>query len=127
MAEMSLAKRLGVKAGQRMAVVNAPVGFREQLQPLPDGATLVETLSGALDCALVFTREQAAVERDGLAALAAVKSGGLVWLAYPKLTSKVKTDITRDRGWDAVYGAGWRPVSIVGIDEMWSALRFRPE
>lgn len=127
MTEMSLTKKLGLKPGQRAAVLNAPDGFRERLGPLPEGTELVETLRGTFDCVLVFAREQAVVERDGMAALAAVKRGGLVWLAYPKLTSKMKTDLTRDRGWDAVFAAGWRPVALIAIDETWSALRFRPE
>ncbi|HEX6818960.1 MAG TPA: hypothetical protein VF120_11340 [Ktedonobacterales bacterium] len=127
MAETTLAKKLGLKPGQRMALLNAPDGFRERLHPLPEGAELAETLHGAFDCALVFTREQAVVERDAPAVRAAVKPGGLLWLAYPKLTSKVKTDLTRDRGWDSMFAAGWRPVSLVAIDDIWSALRFRPE
>lgn len=127
MTEMSLAKKLGLKPGHRVAVLNAPARFRERIQPLPEGVDLAKTLSGAFDCVLAFTQNQAAVHRDGLAALAATKPGGLVWLAYPKQSARVKTDITRDRGWDAVFAAGWRPVSLISIDDTWSALRFRPE
>ncbi|MFC5649655.1 hypothetical protein ACFPYJ_11085 [Paenibacillus solisilvae] len=50
----------------------------------------------------------------------------LFWITYPKQSSKVKTDINRDRLWAMVQDkSGYRPVSNVAIDEKWSALRFR--
>ena len=51
---------------------------------------------------------------------------GLLWLSYPEKSSKVKTDLTRDVLWALVEPAGWRPVTQVSIDEVWSAMRFRP-
>lgn len=38
----------------------------------------------------------------------------------------MKTDISRDAGWDAVHAAGWEGVAMVAIDDTWSAMRFRP-
>jgi hypothetical protein len=56
----------------------------------------------------------------------ALKPGGLMWVSYPKKSAKVETDISRDEGWDVVLADGWRPVTQVAFDDMWSALRFRP-
>ena len=50
----------------------------------------------------------------------------LVWVSYPKKTSKVAGDLSRDVVREAMSAVGWRAVSIVAIDEIWSALRFRP-
>ncbi len=50
---------------------------------------------------------------------------GRLWFAYPKKTGAIRTDITRDRGWDALAEAGFLPVAQVALDETWSALRFR--
>ena len=47
-------------------------------------------------------------------------------MAYPKISSGMKSDITRDQGWDAMKGAGWQGVALVSIDDVWSAMRFRP-
>ena len=58
--------------------------------------------------------------------MGALKLGGLLWFSYPKKSSKVETDITRDVGWDALGSTGLRPVTQVAIDDTWSALRFRP-
>jgi hypothetical protein len=127
MAETPLAKKLLLKSGQRVAIIQAPEGFRPVLRPLPEGIALVETLDGAFDLALVFVREKAAVDRVVPLAIAALKPGGVLWLAYPKKSGKVKTDITREVGWEAIYAIGWRPVTQIALDEVWSALRFRPE
>jgi hypothetical protein len=48
------------------------------------------------------------------------------WASYPKRSAKVATDLTRDHGWEAFATADWRPVTQVSIDDVWSALRFRP-
>ena len=52
--------------------------------------------------------------------------GALVWITYPKKTSGVESDLSREEVWAAMEGTGWRPVSQIAIDEVWSALRFRP-
>lgn len=51
---------------------------------------------------------------------------GLVWISYPKKTSQLKGNLSREVIREAMKGAGWRAVSIVAINEVWSALRFRP-
>ena len=127
MAETPLAKKLLLKPGQRVAIMQAPEGFRAALGPLAEGITVAETLDGPFDLGLVFVREKAAVDRLVPLAIAALTPGGVLWLAYPTKSGKVKTDITRDAGWEAVYAMGWRPVTQIALDEVWSALRFRPE
>ena len=127
MAETPLAKKLLLRPGQRVAIVQAPEGFRAALGPLPERITVAETLDGPFDLGLVFVREKAAVDRLVPLAIAALTPGGVLWLAYPKQSGKAKTDITRDVGWEAVYAMGWRPVTQIALDEVWSALRFRPE
>lgn len=47
-------------------------------------------------------------------------------MSYPKKSSKVKTDLTRDIGWDVVTDVGWTGIAQVSIDDTWSATRFRP-
>ena len=56
----------------------------------------------------------------------AAQTGAIVWCAWPKRTSGLETDLTRDEGWDALTSAGLRGVATVAIDDTWSGLRFRP-
>jgi hypothetical protein len=121
-----LAKKLQIKAGSRVLVLNPPEGYLERLEPLPDGVELAGAPGAAADVVHLFVRDRAELERDAATALGAVRPGGVLWASYPKQSAKVATDLTRDVGWDALAAAGWRVVSAVSIDDTWSALRFRP-
>mgnify|MGYP001587710911 CR=1 FL=1 len=59
-------------------------------------------------------------------ALGAVRRDGVLWVSYPKGSSKVKTDINRDSGWGPFNEAGFRAVTQIAVNDIWSALRFRP-
>jgi hypothetical protein len=125
MTTSSLAKKLQIKAGQHVSILNAPANYLAQLGPLPD-VTLVDKASGAFDVVQLFVKNVAELNRMGPAAIRAVKPDGVLWISYPKLSAKTDSDITRDVGWDVVKKAGLRPVTQVSIDDTWSALRFRP-
>ena len=122
---MPLYRKLGIKPGHRVLVLNAPDGYLEKLGA-PDGVQVTTTQEGEFDCVQAFMRSKADIDTHGPAAIEAVRPGGLVWFAYPKKSAKVKTDISRDVGWDAMTGAGWENVAQVSIDDTWSAGRFRP-
>ena len=129
MPESSLAKKLGIKPGQKLLILHAPEGYLRQLGELPEGAvvqTMDEGGEGSYDFVQVFVRNRADVDNFGARAVAALKRGGLLWFSYPKQSSKVETDITRDSGWGSLGTAGLRPVTQIAVDDTWSALRFRP-
>jgi hypothetical protein len=120
-----LAKRMQVKSGQRILAVNAPTDYAALLGELPDGATLVTRGDPAgADHVHVFVKDTHDLGRLGPKAIAGVHGGAVTWIAYPKKTSGVETDLTRDRGWEAVTGE-IDAVSQVAVDETWSALRFK--
>ncbi|MCL5960102.1 MAG: hypothetical protein M1358_12460 [Chloroflexi bacterium] len=126
MAEGSLAKKLQIKPGQRVAIINSPPGYLEQLGELPGGTEVADKPDGVFDFVQLFVKNVEELNRLAPAAIGAIKRDGVLWICYPKQSAKIKTDITRDVGWDTVREAGLRPVSLVSIDDVWSALRFRP-
>ena len=126
MAQSSLIKKLRIKPGQRIIVINPPPGYLDQLGDLPEGVGLANQPEDTFDFVHLFVKNVAELERLGPSALRAVKHDGLLWISYPKRSSKVETDISRDVGWDVIKEAGLRPVTQVSIDAVWSALRFRP-
>lgn len=126
MADTPLVKKLGLKPGMQAAILNAPPGYTELLGQLPEGVTLAERLDGLFDLVQLFVKGRSELERHAPAAIAAVKPDGLLWICYPKITSRLKSDITRDHGWEVVSAAGWGGVSMIAIDETWSAMRFKP-
>ncbi len=125
MAETSLIKKLAIKSGYKLLVLNAPDGYLQQLGPLPEGAELSTNGAGPFDFVQMFAYSKADVDSMADAAINALKPGGLLWFAYPKKSSKIKTDITRDIGWDTVLKTGFETVSAIAIDDTWSALRFK--
>ncbi len=122
----TLVKKLGIKPKQHITILNAPDGYREQLGELPADVELATTLNGIFDLVHVFVRDKAEIDQYAPTAIQAIKPGGLLWFSYPKKSAKIPTDISRDVGWDAVLNAGWRPVTLISIDDVWSAFRFRP-
>ena len=126
MGKTTLVGKLRMQPGQRTLIMNAPLGYVEGLDPLPEGIELVEDPEGKYDFVHLFAMDSAELKRHGPVALESVTYDGVLWISYPKRSSKVKTDLSRDMGWDVVANAGLRPVTQVSIDETWSALRFRP-
>jgi hypothetical protein len=126
MAETSVIKKLGIKPGHKLLILNAPEAYLITLSVLPEGVEVKTEAKGTFDAVQLFVYSKADVDQLAPAAIKAVKPGGLLWLSYPKKTSKIKTDINRDAGWDAVHKTGMEGVSLISIDDTWSAMRFRP-
>jgi hypothetical protein len=122
----SLAQKLRIQAGNRVLVLGAPEGFAAALAPLPEGVQSETTPQGSYDVVQLFVRDSTELERNLKMAIGAVRDGGILWIAWPKKTAKVTTDLTRDTLWSLVQPAGWGPVASVAIDDTWSGLRFKP-
>ena len=101
-----LGKRLRLQPGHRALILNAPDRYRELLGPLPEGIELGETAEGTFDFVHLFVQDRAELERWGPVAVEAVRYDGVLWLSYPKKSSKVATDLTRDTGWDLQMSSG---------------------
>ena len=119
-------KKLGLKPGMRALVVGAPSGYVGSLAPLPDRVEVSENLGSAHDFVQFFATKKSEIAKSAKKLLQSAGPGALVWITYPKKTSGVDSDLSREAVWAAMEGTGWRPVSQIAIDEIWSALRFRP-
>jgi len=126
MAENALVKKLKLKAGQRAAIVGAPGGYLGQLQPLPDGVDVSETLEGTFDWIQLFVQNRSELESVAPQAMAALKPESLLWISFPKGSSKIQTDLTRDTGWDVLKTADLKWVTLISVDPTWSAFALRP-
>jgi len=129
MADSNVFKKLGVKANQRMLILNLPEGYQYALGTLPPGVSVLNEADGTatFDCVQVFVHSRADVQKYAKTATSALKPGGMLWFSYPKKSSKIKTDISRDDGWDGLNALGLQGVSLISVDDTWSAMRFRPD
>jgi hypothetical protein len=126
MAENALVKKLRLKAGQRAAIIHAPAGYLDTLQLLPERVELAETLDGTLDWVQIFLKTQAELAAIVPSLLQSLGPATLVWLCFPKGTSKIQTDLTRDEGWEALKGAELKWVTLISVNDTWSAYAVRP-
>jgi hypothetical protein len=129
MTENALAKKLKLKPGQRGDIIGAPDGYVKMLSPLPEGPQIVERLSGQLDWIQVFVKNKAEIDRLAPRAAKALKPEGMLWISFPKGASKIQTDLTRDKGWEALQALDLKWLTLVSVDDTWSAFalrRYRP-
>ena len=120
-----LAQKLQIKSG-KLIVLNAPKGYAEQLTAALNHLTVSTRASGQAEAVLLFVNSLAEVAERTPKAIKAVKPDGMLWIAYAKGTSNVKTDVNRDKLWVAVQPIGWQPVRQIALDDVWSAMRFKP-
>ena len=122
----SLAQKMKIKPGQRIAIVGAPDGYRSELGELPAGVELSEQLAGVFDWVQIFVRNKAELDALLPQVLGALGPASLLWIAFPKGSSKIQTDLTRDVGWDAVQQADLKWINLISINPTWSAFSLRP-
>jgi hypothetical protein len=123
-----LATKLGLRAGHRVRLVAPPEGFLAALEPLPDAVRF--TSRGSADVVVAFMTRRTELRRRWPGLIAAAGDHGAVWVAWPKRSSGVATDLTEDVLREDLLPSGWVDVKVCAIDATWSGLRFvrrRPE
>jgi hypothetical protein len=121
-----LIKKLGLKPGMRALVMAAPEGYLNRLTPLPEGVDIATMPTATYEFVQFFATRMAEIEKTAPGLLQRAAPGAVFWITYPKKTSGIESDLSRDILAAAMTDKGWRPVSIVALDDVWSALRFRP-
>ena len=115
-----LVEKLGVEAGMKVALLDAPEGFNLDW---PDGVAMSARLGGSKDMVIAFVTARRALERRLDALRRAIAPDGMVWVAWPKKASKVQTDMTEDVVREVALPAGLVDVKVCAIDETWSGLK----
>jgi hypothetical protein len=122
-----LGKKLQLKSSDSIFVLNAPEAFTTTLKA--EGYTITSALAppavGAYDAIHLFIRSKNDLKEFASQALTLLKPNGQLWIAYPKKSSELKSDVSRDKGWKALTELGYAGVRLVAVDKSWSTLRFR--
>jgi len=118
-----LLKKLGVKANSSLALLDAPDGFRESLGSLPDGATLRDKFGRGCDLTMWFVRSSEKLNH-GIKRIAAELDDGLVWIAWPKKTSAIASDLSQVSVRAVGLAIGLVDFKVCAIDATWSGLLF---
>lgn len=119
-----LVKKLGFKEGFRAAFPGEPPGFRSVLGTLPAGAVVSRELKKPLDLILFFAKRKSELQKSFPKFVRKLSPKGMLWIAWPKKSSGVTTDLSFDVVQKAGLGAGMVDTKICAVDETWSGLRF---
>jgi hypothetical protein len=117
---MAMSSKLQIKAGQRVVVEGLPQGVDLELD-----AGQVQDDAASADAVILFVANAAELDQRAGNVVVAAKRDALAWVAYPK-AGKLGTDLNRDSLARLMIERGVQPVRQVAIDDVWSALRFRP-
>lgn len=120
-----LAKKLGFKEGFRAGLVNAPKGFRRELNPLPTKVTIAIGLpEGPLDLVLFFADSKDQLKNAFPILVRKLPANGMLWIAWRKKSSHVATDLSDDSVRQIGLDAGLVDVKVCAINDIWSGLKF---
>jgi hypothetical protein len=122
-----LFKKLNLGKNDSLFILNAPGSFEAELAQL-SGITVYRSsdFKSPPAFAIGFAITRAELDQISNAFASTMLGDAIVWVAYPKKTSKrYQCEFDRDSGWDVLGKAGFEPVRQVAIDDDWSALRFR--
>ncbi len=116
-----LHQKLGLKPGMTWAAIHTPGHYND----LVAGATDVVFIDGGdADFVHLFCATRSVLEAEINAALARVRPGGMLWISWPKTSSKLFVDLTEDQLRDVVLPRQWVDIKVCAVDADWSGLKF---
>ncbi|HEV7644997.1 MAG TPA: hypothetical protein VGO50_13715 [Pyrinomonadaceae bacterium] len=117
-----LAKKLGIKAGDKLYLLGAPENYRALVEPLPEGVAETAKFKDA-DVLHIFTNRRAELEMLLEKFFPAIKPGAAVWISWYKKAAKQPTEITEDTIRDVCLPVGFVDIKVCAVDELWSGLK----
>ncbi|RYD70631.1 MAG: hypothetical protein EOP84_26365 [Verrucomicrobiaceae bacterium] len=121
----SIAQKLKIKPGTTLLTIGAPENFEAALDPLPEDVRIVRK-GKTVNHVHWFVRNRLEFESGLAAVLERVQGDTLCWVYFPKGSSGLQTDLTRDKGWEALLAEpGLQYISLISFDATWSAFGFR--
>ena len=118
-----LAKKLGFKENFKVCTFNAPANYLELLAALPDDITFYKKLQNDLDMIHLFSTSKSEMHNVLKESLAHIKKNGMIWVSWPKKSSKIPSEITEDTVREVALPLGLVDIKVCAVDEIWSGLK----
>jgi hypothetical protein len=118
-----LATKLGIKTGTEMYLAGAPDDYLTLIEPLPDGSALSSKLTKKTNLVHLFTSRKSELARALQSYRAKLDPNAVVWISWPKKSSKVPTDITEDTVREVALPLGFVDIKVCAVTEVWSGLK----
>ena len=119
-----LIKKLGIKPGSQIALLDPPTGYWDWISPLPEGVAVKKILKPAsLDFVHLFVKEKKLYEKEVLRFKKSLKPDGMIWISWPKKTSQVPSDMDENVIRNFALKNGLVDIKVCAVDEVWSGLK----
>ncbi|HTS44755.1 MAG TPA: YdeI/OmpD-associated family protein [Puia sp.] len=122
---LTLAQKLRIKKGMKLLAINAPAEFNKEVRSWPEKPRVSET-SEDFDQIHWFVINKSEMEKQLGRVIKLLKEDLVCWIYYPKSSSKIQTDLTRDKGWESLMKHNelqW--ISLISFDDTWSSFGMR--
>jgi hypothetical protein len=118
-----LAKKLGIKDGSRIFLLNAPGNYLQLVSPLPEGVQVAPQITSHTDVIHIFSTKKEELSQALHTCLEKMRSNGVIWASWPKKSSKVPTDISEDTIREVALPLGLVDIKVCAVDDVWSGLK----
>jgi hypothetical protein len=118
-----LAKKLGIKKGYKIRIVNQPSYYFELFTEMPENITILTDKKIKKNLIHYFTKSAKDLHKDIVSIRNEIEPDGMIWISWPKKSSKVTTDITEDIIRDLALTNGLVDIKVCAVDEIWSGLK----
>jgi hypothetical protein len=118
-----LAKKLGIKEGTAILVIDPPDDLGQLLHPLPDGVQILTTPQPDIDVIHIFTNSREGLFNGLAKSVRLIKQNGSIWVSWYKKAAKLPTEITEDSVREAAFPLGLVDIKVCAVDEKWSGLK----
>lgn len=118
-----LVRKLGVKPGYNMCVIDPPGHYWELLGDLPENVSVRELGEGAFDVIHVFARDRSQLKKQMPTLRDCIFPNGMIWVSWPKKASKVATDLSENVVRDLALKNRLVDVKVAAVDGTWSGLK----
>lgn len=125
MPDKSVAQKLLIRENYKALIIDEPKDYKSILGELPQNVTLISKSTEPVDLVQVFVTSRKDLEAKLPLLKMVLKPKGLLWVSYPKGTSKIKADVNRDSIREYAQSIGLEAVSMISVDDTWSALRLK--
>ena len=122
--ETPLPKKLGIKAGFRVSLVEVPADVRAELRTELAACEIVSDGKTPIDFAMVFTKSKTALAKEFQRITKLLAPSGMLWVSWPKKSSGVATDLDENIIREIGLATGLVDVKVCAVTEVWSGLKF---
>ncbi|MGH2581526.1 MAG: hypothetical protein ACRDFQ_01350 [Anaerolineales bacterium] len=121
----ALAKKLKLDVAKHAAIINAPEDYIDSLKPLSKELKLSTNLKGKYDWIQLLVKTEAELKALFPKVLKAMGPECRIWISFPKGSSGIQTNLSRDKGWGSLKGIDLKFITLVSVNDTWSAFNLQ--